>query len=275
MLGTSKETSTHLATVFSFHRGFLSVIRHNHKEELVTWARKHTKLESSCFKLYYTDCYYCCCVAQWCPLPPSLLGYILLATAFKQLVNSPPFRFTSLRATSRPVSVSHRENASHLRVTPIEIKMGKGKPTTTGRRRNDSLLVQAGWILSAGWVLGVLMSVVYYRALGAPVAWHEMRVLPWWGNDAALGHNVAMAKAGERYLMQNSGGSLLLTEGGRWKVSEDRLGGIAKSNQLYSLRLYHHLIVYYAYKYTTCTVLLYYCCCFPQTTSIWILSMLL
>lgn len=75
------------------------------------------------------------------------------------------------------------------------------------------------------------MSVVYYRALGAPVAWHEIRVLPWWGSDAALGHSVAMAKAGERRLMQNPGGSLLLTEGGRWRLSEDRLVGVAKRNQ--------------------------------------------
>lgn len=109
--------------------------------------------------------------------------------------------------------------------------MGKGKPTTTDRRRDDSFLVQAGWILSAGWVLGVLMSVVYYRALGAPVAWHEMRVLPWWGSDAALGHSVTMAKASERRLMQNPGGSLVLTEGGRWRLSADRLVRVAKCSQ--------------------------------------------
>ena len=54
--------------------------------------------------------------------------------------------------------------------------MGEIISETTAKRRESSpsVLLQLVWILSFGGVIGVLMSVAYYRALGAPRAWKEL-----------------------------------------------------------------------------------------------------
>ncbi len=56
-------------------------------------------------------------------------------------------------------------------------RMGEESCLLTGRRRESarpcSFWSQAAWVMLSGGVLGVLMSVVYYRALGPPWSWVE------------------------------------------------------------------------------------------------------
>ncbi|CAM9640627.1 unnamed protein product, partial [Ectocarpus fasciculatus] len=53
--------------------------------------------------------------------------------------------------------------------------MGEGSSPRGSRRRESrrpsSVWSQAGWVMSAGGLLGVVMSFVYYRALGPPQLW--------------------------------------------------------------------------------------------------------
>lgn len=98
--------------------------------------------------------------------------------------------------------------------------MGKGSSTAADQRleRKHSILSQAAWVISAGGVLGVLMSVAYYRALGAPRAWQEIHTGAWRFGEQGVGDaTAASSRAGgrrvTRNLMQSSGSPLLSQEG--------------------------------------------------------------
>lgn len=110
--------------------------------------------------------------------------------------------------------------------------MGEGSTTVTERRRESrpSVLSQAGWVMCAGGIIGILMSLVYYRAFGAPLTWLDARATwldararrtPWRVGEGPGGRSAAATttsdvlagSAGIRRLL-GATGSLLLTQGG-------------------------------------------------------------
>lgn len=87
------------------------------------------------------------------------------------------------RNTARGYTNLCTQNRQH-----IIIMGGKSSSLTANNRRRDldrhlssPCWWQAVWVLCAGWVLGFFMSVVYYRAFGAPQGWRERRI--GWGRS--------------------------------------------------------------------------------------------
>ncbi|CAN0540499.1 unnamed protein product, partial [Laminaria digitata] len=99
--------------------------------------------------------------------------------------------------------------------------MGEGSPRVKERRRESrpSVLAQAGWVMCVGGIIGILMSLVYYRAFGAPLGWLDDSARGTWRvgeqtgrrSAAAMG-DVSAGSKGRR--LQEGAGSLLLTQGG-------------------------------------------------------------
>lgn len=88
-------------------------------------------------------------------------------------------RGCTYRRSTTPLQTTHRRptnTAVALRLQWIEV-MGDGCSPMSGRRREStrpySVWSQSARVMSAGGLLGVLMSVVYYRALGPPQLWVE------------------------------------------------------------------------------------------------------
>lgn len=85
-----------------------------------------------------------------------------------------------------------------------------------GRRREptmqSSVWSQAGWVVSAGGVLGMILSVVYYRALGPPQLWVETAVRGgsgsvgswWWFRDGDAG-SIRTKGSSSRHFARNLG----------------------------------------------------------------------
>lgn len=81
-----------------------------------------------------------------------------------------------------------------------------GEDTAPGRRRRSerpsSFVSYVAWLMFAGWVLGLLLSVLYYRIHGgAPAAWKERRSgrNSWWGVERSGA--AKSIKVGKRLLM--------------------------------------------------------------------------
>lgn len=70
----------------------------------------------------------------------------------------------------RDISIYNIYAAAGAMVESSSQMAGRRRESTT---RSPSVWSQAGWIMSAGGLLGVVMSVLYYRALGPPQFWIE------------------------------------------------------------------------------------------------------
>lgn len=101
--------------------------------------------------------------------------------------------------------------------------MGDDCSPMSGRRREStspgSMWSQSARIMSAGGLLGVLMSVVYYRALGPPQVWVENIGRgggggSWWLGGGKAG-SVHVAGSLSRYPARNLG-----SMGGGWKIAD-------------------------------------------------------